>query len=592
MLLHRLYSNKSTFREIKFNTKGITIILAERVTSKKGASSNGVGKSLALYLVSYCLGSQKNSAFEKHLASWSFSLEFSIQGQKHIATRSTDNQTNIELDGNPISVRHFRKWLQNETFKHHIQSIPTISFRLAISQFLRNGKGAYNTFNSPSIYKNSFQDLLRFAFFVGLDMWLVTQKEVLRTSEQQTSKEKKALEENKTIKSFFIGADDYLDVSELSQKEEAIQKQINDLDNHVDYAQLNSDSAKLQYKIKSLSNQQNLLKESLKNIDASIGMAEVNISNSIESLYKNVTSIFQNEIKKNLNDLFEFNRIISNNRIQRLKKAKKQLLIDIELLGEKITNQTKAFEEIQDKILEEGILKNLIIEFEDIIEKKEKISRQKDYVDLLHEYSTQLETIKSQQLKDNEKADAYAHNEMKDCKNIFEKQFSKYIKAFYPDSLPELIIQNNSGDNTTRFDYDIKVASDASYGINEAKIFCYDFACLTLAINHRIKFLFHDSSLFSEIDPLQKGVLLQLAEHEAIKNDLQYIASFNKDQIDSIQNELQPDVFDKLIKQNIVITLGEKTSQKLLGVEVPGLRYDRKKDLESENYPEEELAEN
>ena len=62
MRLIKLSANKDSFKTIKFNPTGLTIIVGAK--SKGGETYNGVGKSLVIELLHFCLGSSKNPEFE------------------------------------------------------------------------------------------------------------------------------------------------------------------------------------------------------------------------------------------------------------------------------------------------------------------------------------------------------------------------------------------------------------------------------------------------------------------------------------------------------------------------------------------------
>jgi hypothetical protein len=69
---------------------------------------------------------------------------------------------------------------------------------------------------------------------------------------------------------------------------------------------------------------------------------------------------------------------------------------------------------------------------------------------------------------------------------------------------------------------------------------------LTLQRNHNFGLLFHDSRLFSNMDPRQRATLFSLAYTETKENDLQYIASVSQNQLDSFQKLLSKDEFDAM----------------------------------------------
>jgi len=72
MQLIRLSANHNSFNTVNFNPSGLTLIVGAH--SKKGSTYNGVGKSLIVELLHFCLGSSKNEEFERKIPQWEFTL--------------------------------------------------------------------------------------------------------------------------------------------------------------------------------------------------------------------------------------------------------------------------------------------------------------------------------------------------------------------------------------------------------------------------------------------------------------------------------------------------------------------------------------
>jgi len=102
---------------------------------------------------------------------------------------------------------------------------------------------------------------------------------------------------------------------------------------------------------------------------------------------------------------------------------------------------------------------------------------------------------------------------------------------------PPLCHYKRGGDNQLRFDIEARIQDDASDGINEARIFCFDMTVLTGRHNHHAEFLFHDSRLFSNMDPRQRATLFKIAYEYAQKENTQYIATVNEDHL-TPQNQM------------------------------------------------------
>ena len=131
--------------------------------------------------------------------------------------------------------------------------------------------------------------------------------------------------------------------------------------------------------------------------------------------------------------------------------------------------------------------------------------------------------------------------------------------------------------NSVRFDLDVRIENDSSDGINEVKIFCYDLLLLSLAKNHRMKFLFHDSRLYANMDVRQRAGLFRVASEMARKQQLQYIATLNPDEVSGMEGEFERGEFKYLIEDNVVLSLTDDSpAGKLLGIQVD-LRYESRR---------------
>ena len=59
------------------------------------------------------------------------------------------------------------------------------------------------------------------------------------------------------------------------------------------------------------------------------------------------------------------------------------------------------------------------------------------------------------------------------------------------DLVSGITVYNNEGENQLRFNIEAKIEADASDGINNVKIFCYDLTLLFKGFGHSIHFSFH-----------------------------------------------------------------------------------------------------
>ncbi|MEF2094148.1 DUF2326 domain-containing protein [Bacillus sp. CFBP9009] len=138
--------------------------------------------------------------------------------------------------------------------------------------------------------------------------------------------------------------------------------------------------------------------------------------------------------------------------------------------------------------------------------------------------------------------------------------FRDLSKAFYDKKPGGIKIKSNDGDNTIRFDILAKIQDDSSDGVNEVKIFC-DMTILLMKQNHKCDFLFHDSRLFSNMDPRQRYTLFKLANDKVSNNGLQYIASINEDTLLTFKGLMTPEEYYGIIEKNTRLTLTDESDK-------------------------------
>lgn len=141
--LVKLSANKETFHNITFKD-GLNVIMGKPKNKgilDKKSTTNGIGKSLLIKIIDFCLGSDKIKEWEEPLKDWIFTLEVNIDEKLYIISRAVSNQKVIIFNGNEIKLSKFR-----DTIKELLSLSTDLSFRQIINRFLRKGKVAYNNY--------------------------------------------------------------------------------------------------------------------------------------------------------------------------------------------------------------------------------------------------------------------------------------------------------------------------------------------------------------------------------------------------------------------------------------------------------------
>ncbi|NOU18061.1 MAG: DUF2326 domain-containing protein [Bacteroidales bacterium] len=573
MQLISLTANKESFRPVHFkNEVGLNFIVAiqknPESSDKKGNTTNGVGKSLIIALVHFCLGSSKKDSFKKELSGWSFTLTFKIGGNIFKSERTTDKQDKIVLNGQEISVTKFKNKFEDLLFDIPAET-SQLSYRSLLPFFIRPRKTSYSDYNNPNAVKKDYQIQITNALLLGLDVLLVEEKFKLRKEKERIRNLVKELNEDELLKDFFNQKKDA--TLEGQQVKEDILKLENDLKAFKvadDYYDINKDADKTKIDIEKAKNKITLLENQILNIEESRKISPDIKRENIEKIYKETSTIFNQESLKTLEDLEKFYEHLSSNREKRLLDKKNELLRSLNDLQTNI-DQKKIELDTKLKYLDTHHALDIVLKLKDKLAdlkaKEENIQR---YDTLISKYQKSKIKTEKDFIASTEKTQYY----LDDAKEVIKSTtdfFRELSKRFYPNATAGITVKNNDGDNQIRYHIDAKISADRSDGIGNIKIFCYDITILLKGFAHRVNCIFHDSRLLSDTDPRQIAELFKILNEYIKTSGKQYILSLNQNQLDEVKKYLKDDEYKTIIQQNICLELKDELPEdKLLGIQV------------------------
>lgn len=574
MQLIKVSANKSSFKTVYFKKSGLNFIVAKQKNAKNkdvGKTYNGVGKSLLISIIHFCLGSKtKNyTSFCEKLPDWEFSLEFAIGEKNYTATRTTINPNRIKLNGEELTLTKFNTKMEELCFQIP-DDIGNLSFRSLLPFFIRPNKKSYVSFDEAITTPNPYQKMVYNAFLLGLDVFLAKKKHNLKKEQDRIKDLEQNFKKDDLLRDFFSGQKDVsLTIDDLDEQIEKLEKSLRNFKVAEDYYEVQLEADKIEQKLFQLNNKIILLKNNVASIENSLKIepSKENLD-EIQKIYEEANVHFSDALTKTLSDLESFYEKLVTNRKRRLMEQKNKLELEID---EKSTAAQKLQDEFDNLMKYLGDHEALDV-FVALSEKSSKLKSSsenlKKYQVLQAEYKEKLREIEKDQIEQAEKTDEYLkgmQSEIGELRNYFRN----LVKRFYPHSIAGLTIENNDRDNLQRFDIDAKIESDNSDGINNVKIFCYDLTVLFKGQNHNMNFIFHDSRLFDGIDERQKAELTKVLSEQFSNTDKQYIASVNQNQLTEIYNILGDELYKEIIEDNTVLVLtDEDPSEKLLGIQV------------------------
>jgi uncharacterized protein YydD (DUF2326 family) len=569
--LIKVYSNKESFRTVKFNESGLSFIVAQQKnpeSSTKGQTYNGVGKSLLVRIIHFCLGANADNSFCDKLRGWEFYVDFIIDRNKYTAKRSTDNPKTIFLNEEEMLVKKFNEKLGNLCFNIP-DDFPFLSFRSLLPFFVRPKKDSYVNYDEPNKVGTKYQIILYNSFLLGLDVFLVKKKYEIKKEQDRIKDLEKNFKKDTLLRDFFYGNKDVtLTIVELEERIRELDQKLTSFKVAEDYYEVQIEADRVESTLFEISNKVILLQNNIDSIDEGLKIEHTMSKNVIENIYKEASVHFSESLMKTLNELESFYEKLITNRKKKLLEQKNKLIFE---QTSKVKDAKKLQTELDRLIKYLGDHQALDL-FVTISNQNSELKMQREslrkYRDLQAEYKEKQRQAEIDQLEQTDITEKYLKDMESDIIKLRD-YFRGLAKRFYPTSVTGLTIENNDGVNQQRFLIEAKIESDQSDGINNVKIFCYDMTVLFKGYNHNINFIFHDSRLFDGIDERQKAELFKTVFDEFKNLDKQYIATVNQNQLEEIKRQLKEDNYIEIITENIVLTLtDEDPSEKLLGITV------------------------
>ena len=206
MRLIELSADNPGFKTVRFNPQGISLIVGKQANPEKKEQRktyNGVGKSLVVELVHFCLGAGPNKALEQKIPNWEFTLEFEIEERIHRVQRNTSQQNEMVWNGKKWSRKNFSLALGRSLF-YLDDTISFLTFRGLISRFVRRNKKNYAAFNDYVVKEQPYANLLCNSYLLGLDVERNKKKYELKKELDNTKKLKKNISDDPILKDFAI----------------------------------------------------------------------------------------------------------------------------------------------------------------------------------------------------------------------------------------------------------------------------------------------------------------------------------------------------------------------------------------------------
>jgi uncharacterized protein YydD (DUF2326 family) len=564
MRLLELGADRPSFKTIKFNPIGLTIVVGESpVDSEEEGSSNGVGKTLALYLIHHCLGANVDRRLKASVPDWRFYLRFEHGGTEHVIER-LGSGGGVKVDRKKVSQKALREWLNELGAFTFEPEVPGLSFRSLIKRFSRYRRE--DCVEPLRMNKEpDFDAEIRSLYLLGLDYTLAVRKQTIKSNLDSIKQTADTWKKDGDLKEMLrSGGVPKLRAEWLDKEIPRLQAELSSFQVAENFREIERRATALTGQLREMDLRESVLAYKRSLIEKSLAEHPDITREDLLNLYTGVKQIFRPETLAHLDAVEQFHKSLAASRRNRLGQELTAIASETTQL---VTQRTTVAKE-RDAQLESLHGKRALDEYaaaaKQVAALEEERKRINDYLTFnarLLERAQEQREAKVEQ--DRAAAEYVALNPIAQS----DAYFKGLAEVMYPAAPAGILLENNTGENQIRFNIVIQIQGDDSDGINSARILCFDWLLLMRGARHAIDFLWHDNRLFADIDPSCRAAWFGNAITALRDTGKQYIATVNTENYSAMQTYLSPETWNSL-EEGVVLRLsGEKPESKLLGIQ-------------------------
>lgn len=536
-MIHRISANKTEFRAIDFKP-GLNVVLAKRTKSSSTKDTrNGLGKSLLLAMIDFCLGGDGKEVRIEPLREWSFTLDVTISGSRVQVTRFVENKNKIYIEGltedfcikPAIDVDSGQMFYTDDQWNMvlgialfgtpptHQKYQPTL--RSLFPYFLRIGQKAYiDPFNFfPG--RKRWQNEVAVTYLLGLNWEHATRLEEYRVQEERLKLYAKYLkDEDATLGKLET---DLINLRSLLRHDRSALDSFRVLPQ---YEQIEQEANELTSEIQSLVNQNITYKRRETQYRKAIDTETPPPENVLEDLYHEVGIVFPEGMKRTLEEARNFHRQILLNRQAFLQGELKNITQNIKANTGNIESMTIKRSELLKVLSEHGALAEWTILNDRYVKSKAEEERLSGEIQEIKDNESKIKDIKIARTELSRIAEQDKDERMEIWSEAVQ-EFNRLSQMLYKQPGELILDIDESG-----YQFDVSIGRGASDGVKHMKVFCFDAMLLKLwSQKGKIDFLLHDSIMFDPVDSRQSAAALEAISKITAESNAQYICTFNED---------------------------------------------------------------
>lgn len=540
--INRLSSEDNLFDEIVFKD-GINLILGEKYdeTTRIGNKTNGVGKSMSIEVLDYCLLSDYSksriSRIPKNVINIDsyFILDLTI-GKTNLQIRRNIGQHEkviIIRDNNATEYKvNDAKLYLTELIYGQLGGRKVPSYRELLSILMRDERSEYSDIlQAHDLSKKIPNDLMAHLFLLGIS--LDSYCKIIDTIKRIESNSNllKAAKVELTAGGAKKLPDVKAEMNALEAEVKLLEESVDAYKTNEAFEVLEKDLVEIEKTIDRLRIRQKVLKRELANIIDMPKPMQVD-DRELELVYNHYKKQLGDAIVKSLEEVLGFKNKVDQFQKVLINEKAKELEEQIADVSEQLRVLDGMYAEKMRIIDSKGVLKDLKNSLKIYEEKKENSLRTKTTYEKYVEYDKQKKQLnleKSQQLleMDNEL------EAIKDSLDSFVMTILDIHEAIMGNRESSFDIKTKETGKTP-IEISMRIFDDGSHSVDRTKVFIYDMALLFnkyTRVRHPL-LLIHDNIFDVDQDTLVQ-CLNHVYKQEEFYPDFQYILTLNRDKIEN-----------------------------------------------------------
>lgn len=579
MILRVGSPNIDTFKAVTFKP-GLNLIVADKAEESTDLDTrNGVGKTLLVDIIHFCLG----GSFDKDgpLANLvdrqaRFFVETDVKGARLIIGREVKRDSPVQVSGLPaewLSGRNHTSNLLDESVTMKASVLNEIlgehwfglspfggekyapTFRALMGFVARNGKGAFlepfETFaNMPAWQKQVLN-----AYVLRLGWEFAAKWQEWKDKADRYSQARKAMESG-LLPGFGTPGELESELTRLRAQHGRVKRDLDNFKVLEEYDEIKRRANRITREMQERQNENVADADLLRMYEANLEVEEDTEPENLVRMFEDAGVVFGDSVKRTLDEVKQFHRELVVNRRRFLEQ---EISAISRRIDERQAANAKADEEKSELL---GVLKTAgaLDEYTELQNQNAKLAGDIQALQQRIQNIVALEQTKSDIDEERVELEKATRNDHLDRRTSREQAlgiFDEYVRALY-DCNGDLVIDVEK----TGFKFASKVERDNAEGIGKMEIFCYDLLTTRLWSQQESgpRFLVHDTTLYDGVEERQRGHALELAWSESESLGFQYISLWNSDYL--------PDAayLGKLdLSEHIVLRLDDTEAGSLMG---------------------------